>query len=564
MTTSRSKTYKVRIFFHETEGCTYDILDSVLPLFDAIGFDLIYTHLGTFMARGTDVNRKIPATEQISNETPLLQRDCAYIYCSMEDSTTVIGNKPLYRVLLIKEDNPSKKETFPLNLEFTREKDFNAFPLPVRKDIQFLDMTENTEVGWYNIRANILWVSDIVHREARAVPLLEHLLKTILYYRIHGKFKQESLILGGDPEFEVLDRDNQCIPARSLFAREKDAQIGCDGVDTTGELRPTPSRNPIGLIRNIKRLVRNMCRNPKLTASMRICAGGGVSVTTGGHIHFNLPDGKRTRTIIGHLHDLVGEYVLQFQRGNRSSNSSTCVKGGTDSIRSEKDLHGGTEWRSLPSWLSSEEAATTILVTVFCVTRALQNNQIRIGADLDLEKKKLILRRLPLYRQYSQYIEDFISLFYDQKAFPVEGIELRDKWGVPLLKREYDVVIVTDNPYTKEYFTPIVLGLSRPIKIHLQFTNPYKITGFGVPASTKFRIKEMTKKHFMPEPGFAGISEYKDSIVHGHGADTILLFPQVWLPTNIDMNNCLCREIKSIIKEIVVALNEGGDRQCAD
>ncbi len=432
------------------EGVKRSIIRPLEPLIIKCEFDTIITHTAAIKAIGETLD-KMSTRDMLALRAPhrnegigLLQEDTIYLFCQYddEDRDTVkeeleeeeryreqkkellpkvyyeksgVVTKLIHHPIYTKLCQPVLKfSNLTLELEVERsQREFFEIPIKgIQMNIEFVALgSPETKLGWYNLRTNILWVSDLPHNIHLFPKLFEEVLTKIYELRRFGKFKEPTFNLGADPEFEILSRDNRLLSAGSFY--NKEGQIGTDGHIETGELRPDPSRSPLGLVRNIKRLVRKLGKNSSIPEDSKICAGGGIKVNTGGHLHFDNPKvpykAKET------LYDLVGSAVLFHQTGPRNEEHGLIDRDGHDSIRGSNGIgnpktHKGWEWRSLPSWLVSEDITECVIVTTYCVVKALYAQNIIMKRS-----KEETLRNLPLYPVYKSYIEDFIEKFYNSE-----------------------------------------------------------------------------------------------------------------------------------------------------
>jgi len=97
--------------------------------------------------------------------------------------------------------------------------------------------------------------------------------------------EDEPLMMGCDPEFLLLDKDDRVVGASSIL--DHISQLGSDG--TLAELRPEPSENVKVLVGNLKNLLKNSPNVPKI---LHLNWKGGACIQDhelGGHVHIGTP-----------------------------------------------------------------------------------------------------------------------------------------------------------------------------------------------------------------------------------------------------------------------------------
>lgn len=118
-------------------------------------------------------------------------------------------------------------------------------------------------------------------------------------------------MLGTDIEFGLKDRvTGSQVVARAIINDNGNSQIGVDGHSDILELRPDPSKTPIGLARNLKKLFIKVSNdNPGID----LVAGPFSSILhpdpTGCHVHLSFKGMKVTFQPIKELKRLAGKYI---------------------------------------------------------------------------------------------------------------------------------------------------------------------------------------------------------------------------------------------------------------
>jgi hypothetical protein len=295
-----------------------------------------------------------------------------------------------------------------------------------------------------------LRVLDVMPAFSMHDELAERMAELIADFAYYYTTAQSSPItLGTDPEFMLADSRGQMLPASRFFPRF--GKVGCDRVVQRGqdsptslpvaELRPEPAAEPKDLFRN---LYRCMLLGIKKTAPSGVSwLAGGMPFSgypLGGHIHFSglAPSSQLLRALDTYLALPV------------------CMLEGEGSILRRprygfpgdfrKAEHGGFEYRSLPSWLSSPKGARGI----FALSALIATNYRQLKKNLFIypsvqnayftgEKEEIAkyipdvwqdLEDLPLYGQYSDYLSPFKRQIFEAEAWE-EGKDIRLAWKLP-------------------------------------------------------------------------------------------------------------------------------------
>ncbi len=131
--------------------------------------------------------------------------------------------------------------------------------------------------------------------------------------------EKASILLGGDPEFEVVDTESgEIIPAYKvdLFEEGGDkpsSEVGTDGNEAIAEIRPRPCKTPEGYVRKVRSILESIKREaPWIDLSVE-----GNKYPLGGHIHVGARDDLTRRVLkekvdvfIKALADFVGRVIL--------------------------------------------------------------------------------------------------------------------------------------------------------------------------------------------------------------------------------------------------------------
>lgn len=487
------------------------------------------------------------AVENNKLDDPPLQSDTIYCYCKLKKSkadldiltklNSATANRKSITVLI---DNMTGFEV-----------DYIPLDIPVYKDIIFNYMDK--EIGFYNMKANILWLCDIGHYKDKFKDKLYSILTTISYYKLRGEIPiLPNLTIGIDPEFEIFD-GKTFIRADTIIQDDphnNPKEIGHDGHPQIGELRPHFARNPIALSRNIKRSVKKLLRYmATVNNNYRIYIGGGISDHLGGHIHFNmnLPnDPTKLRHI---LHDLVGIHMRRSMsdksvRKNGREAQKYMDKNGEEVFRHTESHKPGFEWRMPPSFILNDDICKAVLCTVWCVIKEYYGKGFTKTTYDQPDEVIDKLKSLQLYSYYSRWIDKFIELFILNKT-SMEEKDLKKHWNIAI--PEYNITIKSNINWIKQYFVPVRMPLVKNIQIRIDTVGGENrltvYTHFNLPQEIHTIINDFAIKYMVR----ATIEKYTDMI-----EDLILYMPWV----DPQDTKVAFSQLKEIIKLIINEINK--------
>jgi hypothetical protein len=356
-------------------------------------------------------------------------------------------------------------------------------------------------------------------------------------------------------------------PADRLFSDpDRSEEIGVDGHAATGELRPAFASNPLKLARNIKRLIRKLSNNPSLSG-ISILAGGGTKVTTGGHIHFGIPNMPGELREI--LWKLVAAPMLKLQGKLRNTDTSKCRKQGSDIVRLQQ---WGMEWRPLPSFIVNEDLTQAVLVTTYAIVKSFYMRELNTSGSI---KNSLI--RLPLYPIYKEYIDKFIDILAVESTL-LENRDVVREWKLEKLNRNPSVVVTCTNSELGKLFTPLYVSLKQPIRIQVSFGQGQNLELWNLPPSARENFKKFAESHFMGCTIDGELSPNREES-HRHGQqgartnrvpqppteresrrdyawDFEIYLPYSWAPREgFSVTEKLFLQIKDLIRDAVIELN---------
>ncbi|MDF2937793.1 MAG: hypothetical protein K0Q90_3166 [Paenibacillaceae bacterium] len=253
--------------------------------------------------------------------------------------------------------------------------------------------------------------------------------------------------LGADPEFVLRRPGGSFVPANRFL--EKSGVVGCDAVVLSrdrvihplAELRPKPCGTPRELVRELYRTMRQAARQIP-DASLAWLSGSmpGKGLSTGGHVHVS---GVWLHDHLLRALDNYAALPLVLAEGEAAGQRRPKYGFLGDARRKR---HGGFEYRTLPSWLSTPELALAVLTLVHMI--ALHYRELRQTPldHLDIQrayyngdKKQLLpvvrklwtdLERLPAYRQSKETMDAFRDRLFRMEEWN-EQADFRIPWKIP-------------------------------------------------------------------------------------------------------------------------------------
>lgn len=311
-------------------------------------------------------------------------------------------------------------------------------------------------IGIYNSSDNVLWLSDITHigGELTRKPL-SMILQVVQAYKelpegTFLKWKAEwekaqqfpNLLMGADPEFEVVDGNGMVIPANTVWPDSAycDKKVGHDGDARAGEFRPDPQRTPLKLTNEFEKLIKEIAGDKAFPSGGSMYVGGGARLKIGGHIHVSGMDPT------DELLDILGIYMAEPMyrssaetSGRRTHHYGKWTKTGN---RERCRWNGPDHWEYRPLMAYHYDKRTTNAVhcTFFCIIeswrrspgilRHYYHKHYRRSSDLGPGQGPPCpddYRRLLFYEKYKKHIEYFIKRFVEGK-FPMERVDVFKNW----------------------------------------------------------------------------------------------------------------------------------------
>jgi hypothetical protein len=365
---------------------------------------------------------------------------------------------------------------------------------------------------YYPIR-NVLLMKNLLH--GSPTPSLKNLVEWIftvtnsLGYK-YNKFG-DALLIGCDPEFTITDILDERISAQSIFPDpNRDLPIGTDGHSNTGELRPAPSKCPLDLTRNIKKLMAELAT--KLGNDKKILTGGGGTIASlGHHIHFSI---MLSSDEIELQDDFVGRPALRIKGSKRPDSGFEAL--GQGAVRRQPH---GCEYRTAASSLIPE-LTDALHTTAYCCVMKWHSLQEGESFEFDIDQNTKI-PTLDSYRmlditddkRYTPHLEEMwkwanhvdgreIDPKRDILYRWVEGRKevkpkpgLKVNWGgdifptvekenfieLPSLDKIYDITVVLLPPTEEETRRIVQICLSEEDQIKINNGHPIVLEGKDTP-----------------------------------------------------------------------------------
>ena len=536
----------------ETTGYTNDHMIALRSRFKKCDFKLIMTHIVVDAVakhgKEYDGDTIMHMVENDELNRPPLQPNTVYMYCKIGSLTPTAS---ICTVLSNGADSATPQAIRLPSLLFF-ENDYNSEErIPIRKDIVIMSDGDK-ELGWYNIQANILWVSDLGHYKEYVLDRLTRVLDQIYEFKISGEIPVlPNLTIGIDPEFEVYSSDlmnlneaaNKFIPASALVHDpDRRLEIGHNGHAETGEIRPIHSNHPLKLARNIKRTLRKLFRHPSFE-DYAICVGGGLRKELGGHIHFNLEAFPNRLIMI--LYDLIANPM------RLSMNDNSPRKLGNRMVRANADepirraAHGVIEWRVLPSFILNDEICKAVLCTTWIVVKAFHKGELT-KENYNLDVVANTLKSISFYKIYKPYVDDFIRLFLFNRT-EMEAKNIRRTWNIIAPEVASNIKIRSNIKWVSKYFTPLSVDTNKKITVGIFFTENHMLStcGKNIKPEILDSIEEFCGKHFTNY-------EHKDSPPRNKQCDFEIYFPWMW--ANLNKEKDAFKELRKFVQDLILAL----------
>lgn len=163
-------------------------------------------------------------------------------------------------------------------------------------------------------------------------------------------FQAPNVMVGADPEFEVLNNSGAAIGASRYLSGGTSHSLGTDGDSSIGEIRPKPG-SPERVFINIKNLLIQACK--ALPSNFDIRGGSGITYPIGGHIHFS--GRSYSEDLLNKLEHFISVPL------NSKSNNRFRLNHGYGGSRAVRNQPHGWEYRTPCSWLAHPDIAKGVL-----------------------------------------------------------------------------------------------------------------------------------------------------------------------------------------------------------
>lgn len=207
-------------------------------------------------------------------------------------------------------------------------------------------------------------------------PFREFLLREGFAFLEPPSLKDATILLGGDPEFEVVDvLSGEVIPAREvdLFCEggeNPSSVVGTDGCSDIAEIRPRACETPEEYVREVRSILEFIKKkNPWIDLSVE-----GNTYPLGGHIHVGARDAlvretlqANVRVFIEALDDFIGKLLLP---------TSGAARGKYAVLSAYEEKPHGWEYRTPPASIYGD---LEVLRITYKLTKGLVEKLLREG-----------------------------------------------------------------------------------------------------------------------------------------------------------------------------------------
>ena len=181
----------------EFEGLTKARTKTVMKKIDYCGFKTLATHIEV---QCTTHDKPLSTADQREDATDIqpVQPNSIYLKCILLDSAAKYSGKgdaskiatkrnlaPHIKTMAEGRNAKDKPPTATLPTESPIEDEIEDFDLSIKKDIVFVN-PQGTEIGFYNAKANVLWLSDLIHNPLRSEYLLDRAVSFVYEFKKCG------------------------------------------------------------------------------------------------------------------------------------------------------------------------------------------------------------------------------------------------------------------------------------------------------------------------------------------------------------------------------------------
>lgn len=325
--------------------------------------------------------------------------------------------------------------------------------------------------GFYAPSINSLFATDWTHNHntvsifRQIWPKLVNDLGLVSKYEKVDVFEIEEILVGCDPEFELIDEYGMVTNAQDTIDDENNENsIGLDGSCDQVEIRPEPG-SPAEVTRSIKKLISEFAKD----YNEYDLSDEGNKYPLGGHIHIGI--GLRympTEDLILLLDDFVGKPTLIL---------SGEARGEYTKLGAVRVQPHGFEYRSTPAAVFNNPKIT------YCTLRLMKNlcekyltgQEIKYDIDGDMPTIEDYINVGGLTEKMANY---FIS-FCQNDFKPTKSI--RTSWKVPKLEIKTceniksNVLLKFNDYWARDIERKIRYKIS-----HIVFEKPIKIVFYGL------------------------------------------------------------------------------------
>jgi hypothetical protein len=157
---------------------------------------------------------------------------------------------------------------------------------------------------------------------------------------------------------DMATRQNRFVSADTILPHSSGSEIGCDGMSSTGELRPKYKPCPFEHFAEIRKIIKNKLPAMINLANYQMFAGSGRFTSNGGHIHLGVPvNATLIRNLDTHLYTPL----------NTISNTSN--RGSYNRPGQYEPKPWGFEYRSCCSWLTTPKLTLGSLVIAYILAK---------------------------------------------------------------------------------------------------------------------------------------------------------------------------------------------------
>lgn len=207
--------------------------------------------------------------------------------------------------------------------------------------------------------------------------------------------------LGADPEFCIVLQE-RLVPANqlltTLFGSEREDRmgfkvgthgiLGWDGASSTGEIRPSPNADIPSLVDNIRQLFKHLTDKTQMFKLSTLSNKAPI----GGHIHFELPEGKNGSVTVANIHKRMMSFYIPVMLGENNMNLRMRTRqnyGKITDFRCEDKGSGYTYEFRVPSaeWITTPKVAEATLAYLACVYNEILNKPRNFAKNSNLITK---------------------------------------------------------------------------------------------------------------------------------------------------------------------------------